>query len=348
MKTEKLPAGIIRRPNGFRISVQVAGKRTTATAHSLSDALRMVEQIKSGAFTRTGDNSTSPVWTLAEAWESYLSYRLSISKKSNPKQFKWYGKTILDFYGPNTSLDAIKGVSVQDFFDELTIKRAYSASLVNYVGTLLVQMQRHAYERGHMTFLPERMKGRKTTKGRTRFLTKEEETQALDWFERTGHDKYAELFCFYVDTGLRKTEALTVKWSDVDLRTGRITIWQTKNDEPRTVRMTKRVAGILTELHRKHFKTSSQPIFQHLSERRFYRVWDEMREAIGHGDDRQFVIHMLRHTCCTRLLGAGVDIRSVMEWMGHSSMQITQRYAHFIPTKLEGAAAALDSLSDSK
>ncbi len=73
-----------------------------------------------------------------------------------------------------------------------------------------------------------------------------------------------------------------------------------------------------------------------------------MREAIGQGDDRQFVIHMLRHTCCTRLLGAGVDIRSVMEWMGHSSMQITQRYAHFIPTKLEGAAAALDSLSDSK
>jgi len=54
-------------------------------------------------------------------------------------------------------------------------------------------------------------------------------------------------------------------------------------------------------------------------------------------------VHMLRHTCCTRLLGAGVDIRSVMQWMGHSSLEMTQRYAHFIPSSLDNAADALDN-----
>ena len=73
-----------------------------------------------------------------------------------------------------------------------------------------------------------------------------------------------------------------------------------------------------------------------------------MREAIGLGDDKQFVIHTLRHTCATRLLGSGVDIRTVMQWMGHSSIEQTQRYAHFIPSKLDDAADALNTLATVK
>ena len=45
-------------------------------------------------------------------------------------------------------------------------------------------------------------------------------------------------------------------------------------------------------------------------------------------------------------MGAGVDIRSVMSWMGHADMQMTQRYAHFIPSKLDDAARALDTLNN--
>jgi ABC-type multidrug transport system fused ATPase/permease subunit len=85
--------------------------------------------------------------------------------------------------------------------------------------------------------------------------------------------------------------------------------------------------------------------FGDVAERRFYRDWIEMRDAIGLGDDEQFVIHMLRHTCCTRLLSAGVDIRTTMQWMGHTSIQMTQRYAHFIPKNMDDAADALDELT---
>mgnify|MGYP006085271221 FL=1 len=85
--------------------------------------------------------------------------------------------------------------------------------------------------------------------------------------------------------------------------------------------------------------------FGDVAERRFYRDWIEMRDAIGLGADEQFVIHMLRHTCCTRLLSAGVDIRTTMQWMGHTSIQMTQRYAHFIPQNMDDAADALDGLT---
>jgi integrase len=131
------------------------------------------------------------------------------------------------------------------------------------------------------------------------------------------------------------------------MKTGRITIWKTKNGKPRTIKMTGRVKNILERLAvgRNDFDTL---VFKDHAEKRLYRDWWKMRDAIGLGDDAQFVLHMLRHTCATRLLGAGVDIRSAMEWLGHSSIEQTQRYAHFIPSKSDDAADALDRLAAEK
>ena len=75
-----------------------------------------------------------------------------------------------------------------------------------------------------------------------------------------------------------------------------------------------------------------------------YQNWLEMRLAIGLEDDKQFVIQKLRHTCCTRLISAGIDLRSVQERMRHEALDVTQRYAHFIPSKLVDAADALSRL----
>jgi len=122
-----------------------------------------------------------------------------------------------------------------------------------------------------------------------------------------------------------------------------ITIWETKTNQPRTVKMTKRVRSILAALKLRSADTSDK-VFAHMSERRFYRDWLEMREELGFTAD--LVIHTCRHTCCTRLLGAGVNIRTVMTWMGHSDIQMTQRYAHFIPRTLDEAVDALDNLVD--
>ena len=110
--------------------------------------------------------------------------------------------------------------------------------------------------------------------------------------------------------------------------------------------MTPIVSEMLTraKLRRSNDAAYDDKVFGHINERHFYRTWLRMKESIGLEDDKQFVIHMLRHTCCTRLIEAGVDLRSVMEWMGHSSLDITQRYAHFIPQRLDEAADKLNDL----
>ena len=52
------------------------------------------------------------------------------------------------------------------------------------------------------------------------------------------------------------------------------------------------------------------------------------------------VVHTFRHTCCSRLVIAGVDLMRV-KWMGHKRIETTMRYAHLGPQDLEALADVL-------
>jgi site-specific recombinase XerD len=59
------------------------------------------------------------------------------------------------------------------------------------------------------------------------------------------------------------------------------------------------------------------------------RYWFE--PAIRSAKIRSFSWHCLRHTFASRLVMAGVDLRTVQELMGHKSIQMTVRYSHLTP-----------------
>lgn len=63
------------------------------------------------------------------------------------------------------------------------------------------------------------------------------------------------------------------------------------------------------------------------------------------GIARRVRFHDLRHTCASHLVqgtwGAPMRLEDVRQWMGHSSISVTQRYAHLSPTGLRGKALAM-------
>jgi integrase len=65
-------------------------------------------------------------------------------------------------------------------------------------------------------------------------------------------------------------------------------------------------------------------------------------EAAGLKD---FTWHCLRHTFASRLVMAGVDLRTVQELMGHKTIQMTVRYAHLAP---QHRLAAVQRLCDTE
>jgi site-specific recombinase XerD len=52
--------------------------------------------------------------------------------------------------------------------------------------------------------------------------------------------------------------------------------------------------------------------------------------------------HVLRHTFASRLVMAGVDIRTVQEFMGHKDIDMTLRYAHLSPNHKQAAMKMLE------
>jgi len=57
----------------------------------------------------------------------------------------------------------------------------------------------------------------------------------------------------------------------------------------------------------------------------------------------KFTFHDLRHTVGTRLVAKGIDIRTVQEFLSHSQISTTQRYAHATPENKLKAVVVLNS-----
>ncbi len=60
-----------------------------------------------------------------------------------------------------------------------------------------------------------------------------------------------------------------------------------------------------------------------------------------------FSWHCLRHTFASRLVMAGVDIRTVQELLGHKTIAMTVRYSHLAPKHALAAVERLDAPSES-
>jgi integrase len=112
----------------------------------------------------------------------------------------------------------------------------------------------------------------------------------------------------------------------------------TKNGDPRTNPMTERLERVLRE-----WKIASKGDGRGLvfGPYRYREPFERARNAAGLG--KEVVFHTLRHTYISRLVSAGVDIRTVQELAGHRTIAMTMRYAHLAPANKRRAVSLLDA-----
>ncbi|HMG29423.1 MAG TPA: site-specific integrase [Jiangellaceae bacterium] len=74
------------------------------------------------------------------------------------------------------------------------------------------------------------------------------------------------------------------------------------------------------------------------------RIWRTARAAAAIAESRTNGMHVLRHTAASAWLAAGVDVRTVAEFLGHSDPGFTLRtYTHLMPDAADRARRAMDS-----
>ena len=161
--------------------------------------------------------------------------------------------------------------------------------------------------------------------GRTRFLTEGELLRLFNASKQSGWDRLYLLVLMAVSTGARRTELLTLEWSDIDFKARTAKLKQTKNGEQRILTLT---PVVVTELM-KHRGIDGY-IFPHFSNMKgYFRNFDcYWQEALTEAEITNFRFHDLRHTCASMLAMNGASLLEIAEVLGHKSITMTQRYSH--------------------
>ncbi len=180
-----------------------------------------------------------------------------------------------------------------------------------------------------------------------RFFSHEEADQILQALYPIS-PQVCEMSLLSLHCGLRAGEVFSLTWGDIDLRHGLITLRDTKSGVSRTVHMTKQTRDILeTKQQGNHgglvFPGRGGVKITAIS-KTFAQTLKNLGFNIGVTDRRlKATFHTLRHTHASWLVMEGVDLYTVQKIMGHSTLAMTQRYAHLAPDKFRQATQIFES-----
>jgi integrase len=174
---------------------------------------------------------------------------------------------------------------------------------------------------------------------RLRFLEKEEVGKLLD----SCCEHLKPIVLVALNTGMRKSEILRLRWRDIDIKRGIIHLLDTKNGEKREVPMNeitqKTIIGVL-----KHPDT--QYIFCNNEGQPYGDIKKSWLTAVKKAGIINFHFHDLRHTFASQLVMSGVDLNTVRELLGHKSLEMTLRYSHLSPDHKKRAVDILGKRMD--
>ena len=232
-------------------------------------------------------------------------------------------------------LDRIGRPHVERWFDALSRKTPGAANMTLDV---LRQIMRAAKAAGHVGTDP--VAGVRPNPGRkmTRFLSAEEIVglhRTLDRLveERPSRRPQADIIRLLLLTGCRKSEILTLRWSEVDgdvlrlasAKTGPRMVWLSEAAQAVIARQPRTGSAFVFPSPRDPAETQSR----HLS------LWHRARRESRLEDVR---LHDLRHTVASQAVARGVPLPTVARMLGHTQPTMTLRYAHVGDREVEDAA----------
>jgi len=142
-------------------------------------------------------------------------------------------------------------------------------------------------------------------------------------------------------TGLRASELLNLNFSDIkrDGQTAWITVTG-KGGKQRTVALNEKTSEVLNRylMYISLKNPHQERIFDFSYSKLLYRI-KRIEKKVGY----KLHPHLLRHSFATELLSKGVDIRTIQMILGHSSLDVTARYAKVKPQLVEEATRVFDS-----
>ena len=140
-----------------------------------------------------------------------------------------------------------------------------------------------------------------------------------------------------LNTGMRKSEVLSLRWKDADFVKGFIHVADSKSGRSRDIPMNGPVFETLHAMDRQREFIFENPE----TKAQVLDVKTAFHGACRRAEIKGVRFHDLRHTAASRMVEAGIDLVTVSKILGHSSIQMTMRYAHPTPENMRLAVRRL-------
>ncbi len=215
------------------------------------------------------------------------------------------------------------------------LRRSVSTSTTNRYRSLIGSIFSFAVRAGRIAMNPvNRVKRYRENESRLRWMKDSEEAAVRKHLSA----EHAAEFDLALHTGMRRGEQYGLKWKDVDLERGILTV-RGKTGR-RHVVAGKTAIKALRVLQGHTGAEEFVSTGHHGTPQRDWRRWFE--DALKKAGVKDFHWHDLRHTFASRLVMRRVDIRTVQELLGHKSIVMTMRYAHL---SRDHRAAAVEKMN---
>ena len=162
-------------------------------------------------------------------------------------------------------------------------------------------------------------------KPRTRRASQEELSILISYANKQRNKYISTIIQFAVETGMRRSEILKLKWNDVNLVTGIASLYDTKNGDDRLIPLTKTAIQLLSNL------TQSNEFVFPISANCLRLAWERCRNK---SNIKGLRFHDLRHEAVSRFFEMGLSVPEVALISGHKDLRQLFRYTHLKPENL--------------
>lgn len=319
----------------FKGQITIGGKRYSRIFDDVRSAYaweaKALERVANGLAPEEHSEITN-----LEQLCNYVSYTQWATQKAAHSSIA-NARAVVEILGPNTPVAGITAAAAETVRAHCR-SHGLRGSTINRKLAALSTLSKTAYRLGILPRIPD-IRRETEPEPRSRVLSKDEQTKLFAWLS----PEVRNLCRFLVASGMRLGEARALKWTAVNFERKQVTLRFTKSNKPRTIPLSDEALEVLRSRYHdsvEEDKTAEEktgvPQYYYINEGPFceltnniiYSEWAAARRATGMADDDQIVIHSLRHTFATRLIEAGASLIAVKSLLGHSSIRVTERYAH--------------------
>lgn len=265
-----------------------------------------------------------------------------ISKRYSERTVKVYCECLQLFFRffKEKKIEAIENDDLVDFNNRYILANGYSATLQNQVVNALklfysrmegVQLQVDQLERPRRSHpLPN-------------VLSKEEVAAIL---QVPVNIKHRAMLSLIYACGLRRSELLNLKPTNVDSKRGLLIIRQSKGNKDRIIPISLKVIEMLRNYYKcykpRTWLFEGQYPNEQYSEASLAKVLKVSYLKVR--ITKPVTLHWLRHSYATHLLERGTDLRYIQELLGHKSSKTTEIYTHLSAKSLQNIKSPFDDL----